>query len=82
MAMDVENLREFLLWCLLLNIAIYTVTALATLTLRNFMSGIHEKLFGLSQQTVHKAFYAYLAAYKLLIIVFNFVPWLALVIIQ
>ena len=80
--MDIEILREFLFWCLLLNMAIDTFTALVTLRLRNFMSGMHERLFGVSQQTVHTAFYIYLAAYKLLIIVFNFVPWLALVIIQ
>ncbi len=80
--MDLEKLQEFLFWCLLLNIAIYTLTALTTLLLRNFMSGIHQKLFGLSQETVQKAFYTYLAAYKLLIIVFNFVPWLALLVIS
>ena len=80
--MDLEKMQEFLFWCLLLNVAIYTLTALATLLLRNFMSSIHEKLFGLSQQAVHKAFYTYLAAYKLLIIVFNFVPWLALVLMS
>jgi len=82
MDMGVEKLQEFLLWCLLLNIGIYTFTVLATVLMRDFMSGMHEKLFGLREDTVHKAFYTYLAAYKLLIIVFNFVPWLALVIIE
>ncbi|MBT8127879.1 MAG: hypothetical protein KJP15_10365 [Gammaproteobacteria bacterium] len=57
-------------------------TALASLRLHDFMSSIHEKLFGLRQDTVHKAFYTYLAAYKLLIIVFNFVPWLALILMD
>lgn len=80
--MNIEKLQEFLFWCLLLNVAIYTVAALASVLLRDFMSSIHEKLFGLCQDTVHKAFYAYLAAYKLLIIVFNFVPWLALVLLD
>jgi hypothetical protein len=80
--MDIEKLQEFFFWCLVLNVAIYAFTALAILLLRNFMSSIHEKLFGLSQETVRKAFYTYLAAYKLLIIVFNFVPWLALVLLD
>ncbi len=56
--MDLEELKEFLFWCLLLNVAIYTFTALSTLLLRNFMSSIHERLFGLSQETVQKAFSA------------------------
>ena len=80
--MDLEKLQAFLFWCLLLNVAIYTITALATLLMRNFMSSIHERLFGLSQETVQKAFYTYLAAYKLLIIVFNLVPWLALILMD
>jgi hypothetical protein len=80
--MDIEQLQEFLFWCLVLNVVIYTFTALATLLMRNFMSSIHEKLFGLSQEAVHKAFYTYLAAYKLMIIVFNFVPWLALILLD
>lgn len=82
LVMDLERMREFLFWCLLLNVAIYTLTALATLLLRNFMSSIHEKLFGLSQETVQKAFYTYLAAYRLSIIMFNLVPWLALVLMS
>ena len=80
--MDTDKLQEFLFWCLLANIVIYTFTALATVLLRDFMSGMHQKFFGLREETVHKAFYAYLAAYKLLIIVFNFVPWIAIMIIK
>ena len=79
--MDAEELQGFLFWCMILNIVIYTFTLLATLWLRDFMSRMHEKLFGLARDTVLKAFYTYLAAYKLLVIVFNFVPWLALHII-
>ncbi len=80
--MDTERLQEFLLWCLLLNMGIYTFTAIASVVLRDFMSRIHEKLFGLGEETVQKTIYTYLAAYKLLIIVFNFVPWAALLIIN
>lgn len=80
--MDTDKLQEFLFWCLIVNIVVYSFTAIATMLLRDFMSRMHEKLFGLSSETVHKAFYTYLAAYKLLIIVFNFAPWLALLIIK
>ena len=77
-----EQLQEFLLWCLLLNVVIYTFTAMAALLLRDFISKLQQRLFGVSQETVQKAVYAYLGAYKLLIIVFNFVPWLTLAVMR
>lgn len=79
--MNAEIVQEFLLWCLLLNLGIYTFSAIASIVLRNFMARTHGKMFGISEETAYNAIYTYLAAYKLLIIVFNFVPWLAMVII-
>jgi len=43
---------------------------------------IHKKMFGLNEEVVCKSMHRYLATYKLLIIVFNFVPWIALLIIK
>ena len=39
---------------------------------------IHTKLFRVSEKYVMKVFYGILAVYKILIIVFAIVPWLAL----
>jgi len=39
-------------------------------------------LFSLDEQTVSKSLLRYLATYKLLITVFNFVPWIAIMIIN
>ena len=80
--MNTEILQEFLLWCLLLNLGIYTFQAIASIVLRDFMARTHGKMFGISEETAHKAIYSYLATYKILIIVFNLVPWLAIVIIN
>lgn len=80
--MNTLLLQDFLLWCLLLNLGIYTFSVIASIVLRNFMAATHEKMFGISKETAYKAIYTYLAAYKLIIIIFNFVPWLAMVIIN
>ena len=78
--MDIEKLQEFFFWCMLVNIGIYAFTAIAVLVLRDVVCKIHRKLFGLDEETVCKSMHMYLAAYKLLITVFNFVPWIAIMI--
>ena len=80
--MDIEILQGFFFWCMLVNIGIYAFTAIAVLVLRDFVCKIHKKLFGLDKETVSKSIQKYLATYKLLITVFNFVPWIAILIIK
>jgi len=78
--MDIEKLQEFFFWCMLVNIGIYAFTAIAVLVLRDLVCKIHRKMFGLDEETVCKSMHMYLATYKLLITVFNFVPWIAILI--
>ena len=80
--MDMEAIRGFFFWCMVVNIGIYAFTAIAVLLLRDFICKIHRKMFKLDEETVYKSLYMYLAAYKLVITVFNFIPWIALLIIK
>ena len=80
--MDLDRLQEFLLWSLLVNTGIYMISLVGVLSLRRFMCKIHAKLFGVSEETVNKVIYLYLAIYKLLLIVFNLVPWIAIQLIK
>ena len=67
---------------MLVNTGIYVLTAIAILPLRDFVCKINRKMFGLDEETVNKSIHMYLTAYKLLITVFNFVPWVAILIIK
>ena len=80
--MDIEKLQEFFLWCTLVNSGIYALTAVAILTLRDFLCKVHEKMFGFDQETTLKSTQKYLANYKLLITAFNFTPWIVILIIK
>lgn len=75
--MDLSSLQNFLLWCLLINLGIYIFSAVCVMAMRRFMAGLHSKLFGISDDTASMVIYQYLGAYKLLLIVFNLVPWIA-----
>lgn len=80
--MGIELIQDFLLWCLLINIGIYLITVVAVLLMGDLYIKILKKVFGLDEETIRKATLTYIANYKLLITVFNFTPWLAILIIK
>jgi hypothetical protein len=79
---ETSLLQDFLFWCLLINIGIYTATAVAVLIFRNLVCRIHESLFGLDEAAVMRSVQNCLAACKLLIAFFNFVPRVTVLIIK
>lgn len=80
--MNIELLQDFFFWCMLVNTGIYAFTAIAVLLLRDVICKIHKKMFDLDEQTILASMQHYLATYKLLITVFNFAPWIAILIIK
>jgi len=80
--MDIAILERFFFWCMIINIGVYTITVLAALGLRNFVCEMQAKMFGVSEETVKIALYLYIAGYKLLLGIFIFIPWIALLIIS
>ena len=80
--MDFEKLQDFFFWCMLVNTGVYALTAIAVLVLRNFVNKIHKKIFDLDEGTVSESIHRYLATFKLFITVFNFAPWIAIMIIR
>jgi hypothetical protein len=80
--MDAHWLEEFLLWCLVINVGIYMIVSLAWLSLRRFYVQILVKTMGVSEETITSGVFTYIGHYKLFITVFNFVPWLALVVMK
>jgi len=80
--MDIEMLQRFFFWCMLVNIGIYALTAIAAIVLRDFICTIDKKLLGLDEETVNASIQKYLATYKLLITIFYFAPWIAILIIK
>lgn len=79
--MDIEQVRAFFFWCMVINSVVYTITVLALLLLRDFFNNLQSRLFNLDVKEISLATHRYLASYKLLITVFNFTPWIALLII-
>ncbi len=76
--LDFDTLREFFGWCSVINVGLLTLTGVFVFLLRKPISRIHGKMFGLDETSLSSAYFQYLAQYKILVIVFNIVPYIVL----
>ncbi|MCA0908450.1 MULTISPECIES: DUF6868 family protein [Ruegeria] len=76
--MTQEFLTTFFGWMAVLNIAVLLFTTLMVLLLQDWIADIHGRMFRMERPDVKRAYFRYLANYKILTLVFCIVPWLAL----
>lgn len=76
--MTQDMLTSFFGWMTVLNFGLLAFATLAMLVMRDWVAGLHGRLFGLDEAQVRLAFYSWLAGFKILAIVGSLVPYLAL----
>lgn len=76
--MTLAELTSLLAWCSAINISLLMLATLILTVCQNGIIAIHSKLFGLAKDDLLRAYFQYLAQYKLLILVFNLVPYIVL----
>ena len=76
--MTFEQLTAFLGWCTAINVGVLLLATLMLILMKDFTARVHGALFPLPRQVLEEQYFQYLAQYKILILVFNLVPYLAL----
>ena len=79
--MDIQTLTAFFMWCTILNVALLLFSSLFCICAADWAYRMHSKLFSISKETFNVVFYSFLALYKLLVIVFILIPYIALLIV-
>jgi hypothetical protein len=79
--MDLEQLTRLFKWMTIINMVALVLSSVLIMLLRNVMCRWHAKLFGIPEQSVAMAAYGYMGIYKMFVLVFNIVPYIALSII-
>jgi len=74
----IDLLQQWLGWSLLINLILLMLTALAVVFGRSWIIPIHSRMFDIEPARLVRIYFGYIAIYKILIIVFNLVPYLAL----
>jgi hypothetical protein len=75
---SIEVLATFFGWCSLINIGVLVFSTVVLVLMKESISGFHARLFGVKQEVLPPLYFAYLAQYKVAILVLNLVPYLAL----
>jgi hypothetical protein len=75
---SMETLAAFLGWCTLINMGMLIFASALLAYVRGPISKIHGNMFNLDDRDLSRAYFQYLAQYKILIFVFNLMPYLAL----
>ncbi len=78
--MDIPTLTQFFMWCTILNVALLIFWSVTYMVAPNLVFRLQSKFFPLSQESFTIVFYGFLGVFKIFVIVFNLVPWLALLI--
>ena len=75
---SLETLTAFFGWCAVINIALLTFSSIMLAAMRGPISQLHARMFGLSEEDLSRAYFQYLAHFKIAILVLALVPYIAL----
>jgi hypothetical protein len=75
---SLDTITQFLGWCTVINTGILTFLAIFLMTMQETAARIHSRMFGINEAELPRIFYQYMSNFKILVVVLNFVPYLAL----
>ena len=79
--MTIQMLTAFFMWCTIINAALLIFSAIMIIPAQDLVYRMHSKWFSISREAFNVAMYSCLGLFKIAILIFNVVPYIALLII-
>ena len=79
--MDIQMLTRFFMWCTILNGGLLILSFLFCAFAGDWVHQMHSRWFPIPRETFNVVIYSFLGLFKIFVLVFNVVPWVALLII-
>ena len=79
--MDIQTLTTFFMWCTIINLGLLILTSLVCIFLADFSYRMNNMFFSISREAFNIGLFSFIALFKIFVIVFNIVPYIALLII-
>ncbi len=76
--MTLDTLTTFFGWMAVLNIAYLALATIILTVARDWVSGQHQRLLGVSKADLAPAYFHWLGNYKIFTMIFSVVPYIAL----
>lgn len=80
--MDIHMLCVFFMWCAVMNAGLLILMSLILTFAGEWIYRLHAKLFPMSRETFNAVISSFLGLYKIVFLVFNIVPYAALLIMK
>lgn len=79
--MDIPTLTRFFMWCTIIDGALLICWSMIGVFAPDWVYRVQSRWFPLPRERFDVVFYGFLGAFKIVFIVFNLVPYLALLIV-
>ena len=76
--MDMTTLTSFFGWMAVINMGVLLVGTVMSVAVRDSVSRIHAKIFGIDPADISRMYFQWVAQYKIGAFIFSIVPWIAL----
>lgn len=80
--MDIEKWICFFMWCTIINAIVMAFGITASVLVPDMAYHIQGQLFHISRERIDLSVYLFFAGYKILWLVFNLVPLMALLVVR
>ena len=75
---NIETLTTFFGWMTIINMGLLVFSTVMLLMMKDFVCRVHGRLFQIAPGELKPIYFRYLANFKLLALVFNLAPYIAL----
>ena len=79
--MDAQVLTAFFMWCTIMNGALLVLWTVMCMLVPNLVYRLQSKWFPIPRETFNVVIYSFLGLFKIVFLVFNLVPYVALLIV-
>jgi hypothetical protein len=78
--MDIQTLKTFFMWCTIINGSLLIIMAAFSIFLQDFLYRSQTKWFPMPKETFIVVFYVLIGIFKTFFLIFNAIPYAALLI--
>ncbi len=79
--MDIQTLTTFFMWCTIINVALFVLWATMCISAPDLVYRTQNKFFPIPRATFNVVIYSFLGLFKIFVLMFNVVPYVALLIV-
>jgi hypothetical protein len=79
--MDIQTLTTFFMWCTIINGALLVLWTAMWILAPDLVYRTQSKWFPIPRETFNVVFYSFLGLFKIVFLIFNVVPYVALLIV-